>query len=78
MEAGTNKSIDQRDIPYCGQASETELYTKQAAQLKYNTECNIGPHLSNDNVHYHKYGTRLTITCYTESDVIINDTYVYS
>jgi hypothetical protein len=65
---------DETDLKFCGSASETQHLTKQAAKVKYDTECNICPEIGCDTVSYLKPGTDLTVTCWTdEGDLLIND-----
>ncbi|ESZ98117.1 hypothetical protein SBOR_1496 [Sclerotinia borealis F-4128] len=63
------------DLSFCGEDSTVEHITTGPATTKYNTECNIcDDNTSCEVVKYLKYGTDITVTCWTDLGAkVIND-----
>ncbi|QSZ37570.1 hypothetical protein DSL72_008668 [Monilinia vaccinii-corymbosi] len=63
------------DLSFCGHDSTLEHITTAPATTKYNTECNIcDDNTSCEVVKYLKYGTDITVTCWTDlGALVIND-----
>jgi hypothetical protein len=68
---------DETDLSFCGQASTVKHITYDAATTKYDSECNICPDNADcATIKYLKYGTDITVTCWTDlGEEVINDRY---
>ncbi|KAM3075549.1 hypothetical protein ACMFMG_007691 [Clarireedia jacksonii] len=62
------------DLSFCGPESTEEHITYDSARTKYNTECNIcDDNASCETIKYIKYGTDLTVTCWTDQGALVID-----